>query len=877
MSTPTKKPEHAPPQPAPAPAAAAANVSSEPPPVPKGRPTWREVWQVPALVASLALLAGGVGVAVALRPKPDFAGMFARADAIITEEKYDEALDYLNAKIFPYVDKAGMSTEQRARFHVLVARSIYLWQQKSPSKQEENFQNVVGEYLEAQRRGAALEPADASNLADSYLSLGNLDQAAEQIKHVGDAQPALRYTLLRKMIEKSMAAGKPEEARTADLLGSLLAEADLPRDVRTWATARQAESMLNAGAPEEAIARLLRLMPRLSVGNGAPQPGLGELYLYLGEGYLRTGATAEARKQLARAAELQDPAEPSAGRTMYLLGRLAESDKGTEDGGRNLEDAREKFETVLSRFGGLPIATSALLGLSEVEAARGEIDRSVSLFTTLVQEVVAGARGPDATPESVGAALMTQFADRFGAADYPNALRFGGLAESVFGPDKAPTPVLHSLGDVHLKLAEDALGPGPAPGDAGARGPGPDAAAMALAQRHFVASGTYYRAYADRLVLTPGQEYADALWAAADAFDRAGDRQSAITAFEEFRAGFPGDVRQSESVFRLAKAFVARGDFPQAITLYNQLIEARGAQGAGRFSDDAYVPLAQTYLLDNDESNDEKAEALLNVVVSGGLGGPQTDNFRDAIALLGEYYYDRARAAQTRPPATGSQPEAAPIPTARDAGTLYAMAITRLDEALSRFPDHPRASAVRYKLADACRLSAAVIESQLAEGMPDAEKRDLTALRPQRLQRAAALFEELRRALEAKDQRRRTAIEELYLRNSYFYLGDCAFNLGDYEAAIRAYDAARGRYTGDPATLVAMVQIVNANLALGDPKRAAAANEQARRFYASLPENVWNDPNLPMTRRDWERWLDASADLSRLAQAAPAPAPGPGQ
>ncbi|MFN9975706.1 MAG: hypothetical protein ACK58T_38015, partial [Phycisphaerae bacterium] len=62
----------------------------------------------------------------------------------------------------------------------------------------------------------------------------------------------------------------------------------------------------------------------------------------------------------------------------------------------------------------------------------------------------------------------------------------------------------------------------------------------------------------------------------------------------------------------------------------------------------------------------------------------------------------------------------------------------------------------------------------------------------------------------------------------------------------------------------AMTQIVNANLERGDFKAAATANERARRFYKSLPNEVWDDRDLPMTRENWERWLDAT---DRLANA----------
>ena len=61
---------------------------------------------------------------------------------------------------------------------------------------------------------------------------------------------------------------------------------------------------------------------------------------------------------------------------------------------------------------------------------------------------------------------------------------------------------------------------------------------------------------------------------------------------------------------------------------------------------------------------------------------------------------------------------------------------------------------------------------------------------------------------------------------------------------------------------MAMTQVVSAHLRMGDRRRAATANERARRFFESLPAEVWDDPSLPMGRADWERWLEAGAVLS---------------
>jgi outer membrane protein assembly factor BamD (BamD/ComL family) len=144
--------------------------------------------------------------------------------------------------------------------------------------------------------------------------------------------------------------------------------------------------------------------------------------------------------------------------------------------------------------------------------------------------------------------------------------------------------------------------------------------------------------------------------------------------------------------------------------------------------------------------------------------------------------------------------------------------------------------------------------------MPDGERRETTALRAEHLAAATALYETVRADLEK--ERHRTTIRDLYLRNSYLFLGDCAFDAGDYAAAVKHYDAAKERYPRDPASLTAMTQIVAALLKQGRTAEAIVANTRAKRFYESLPESVWDDPALPMTRQAWQRWIDSQATLA---------------
>ncbi len=655
------------------------------------------------------------------------------------------------------------------------------------------------------------------------------------------------------MIEKTLASGKPAAGMSVELLNDLLGEAELPRELRVWGVARQARLMLESGQGDEAIARLLKALPRLAATSTGD---LGELYLALGEAYLRGNVVPEATRQFERAVATLDPSSEAMGRAQLMLGRVAEL-------GKDFDDAKERYEWIVAHLADTPAALAAKLGLAEVNASKGEADEALTLFSELVEHLKRGASRADqeTTPEVVGRSLMRLADEAYNAADSTLASRYAVLAELLYGPDTVPTPLLKSIGLINLKQAQEASSSARAAGmDEGVR-----SAALAVMKQHYLDAARYFGQHAARLVLENSKEYADSLWLAADCADRAGDHETAMTALREFRTGFPGDPRQAEATFRLARAHQARGEFGDAAVLYSGLIEA---PDSGRFADDSYVPLARSYLLDNSPENDDRAMDLLNTVVGGSLSGPTTDNFRDALVALGELLYDKGRAALAK--SAGGQASGG-----IDAGDLFAQAITRLSEAQERFPNVPEIDSVRFKLADACRLSSRVIETKLGEAMPDAQRRELEKTRSQRLTRGQSTFDALRRSLESKDAKGRSAMDELLLRNAYFYSADCAYDLGDFEGAIRRYDAARDRYAGEPASLIAMVQIVNAYLKLGDTNRAMTANEYARRFYASLPDSAWNDPNLPMTRRDWQRWLDATDELTRLRQASvEASAPG---
>ncbi len=809
------------------PAASAASATAESAGA-AARAPWKLAWQLPALVLGLAGIVAGSVYAFKSTPIPDFTAAMDVAESMVEKQEYERAIEYVNTNVFPYMPKGLVSDEDIKRFHLLIGRSIARGQKAHALHVTDNYENLLAAYTEAQKRGAVLLPEDIADMADAELAVGQLDEALERASQIPLANRDRRDEINRKVIERTLHGARPERARAIEMLGGMLADPDLPAPERTWALARQAELLINQGFPEEAIDKLLRAMPRLPVETQSDHDGgIGELYVWLARAYMDTHDLASAAVQLERASQVLAPEDALQAKVNLMAARILE--------GRNeLSEARERYQHVIADFADTPDELEALLGLAGVYAQRDEHAEAADTYAQLVTRFVAGAKHPTVTPAAVAQSLMSRFHERFEAEDDATAQRYATMAEDLFGSDQAPDDVIQAQADVNRRLAEHTLG-----GATSAMARlDLDPTTVSQVQRSFKTAANYFRIMADRTVVTDPAVYLSSLWSAADCFDRSGDRENAIAAFNEFAKGFPDDPKQPEALFRLAEAYKAVGDLQRAAELYKGLIEAseRGDKAtAGPFADASYVPLAQTYLLDNDPSNDKEAEQKLLEVASGRLGGTTTDSFREAVIELGNLFFQ-----------TGQ----------------YEQGIERLRESIARYPDDPRVTQMQFKLGECSRLSAAAVEKELTEAMPDARRRELLAARAERLKDAATAYEQVARGVEVKDPRRRSALEELMMRNASFYVADCAYDLGQYDTAIRLYDAVREKYPKDPASLVAMTQIVSAHLKQGDIKRAVTANERARRFYASLPEASWDDPNLPMTRREWERWLEATAQLN---------------
>lgn len=791
---------------------------------------WRDIWQVPALVVAVLLLAGGLAAAKFTAPRADYGMMLDRVETLLAQDDYTEALGLLNTKIYPYVSRDGFAQVHRARFHLLRARGLYYGQRAMGISRQDNNENIIGEFLNAERLDAVMNTRDLFGIADTYIALGEIDRALDRMDMIANRDRELHNLLVRRMVIANLSRPVPDEEGTLSLLAGYVADnAALTPDERAWAEARTAELLIKRGYARDAIAKLLRAMPR---SQHASRRAIGELFLLLGEAYLQESDVTSAAEQLDRAMQSLSPDD-------LLYGRAAMRRASVHMLNNDPAAARDQYSAVLKAFSDPKIALPAMLGLAEVEASQFEDDAAIEVYKQLTDGLGITRGEVSVTAEDVSRSLLRWYRDRMDGDDFAEARRYALMAEEAHGGmEQSPPAVLLAIGHANQRVAQQTLEAAGVSGDVLWAIAEADAASREQARRLLMGAGRYFRAYADRMVLIDNTEYADALWLAGVAFDAAGRRADAIRAFGEYADGFMNDPRRAEARFRLAQAHQAEGDYGTAADLYEELIADRideqHGQGVGPFAVRSYVPLAQCYLLDTDESNDERAEQLLQRVIGGEIGTPDAPEFRSAVLELGRFRILKGR---------------------------YAKAVELLEQALVLYEGSVEAVRIRYKLADSYRRAARTVERRLDQARILGVREQLEQERAALLESAMALFERVRDELSAQADDL-IPLEKTYLRNARFYLGDCAYDLGRYIEAISYYSAARDRNPSDPASLVALIQIVNAYRELGEYQSARTANERALRFFHSLPSAVWDDSNLPMGVQDWERWLDSSYQLS---------------
>lgn len=807
-------------------APAAAPAAKPAPPPLRG---WRDRWQVPALLIGAGLLVGGLMIMPRPKGGPDYAGALAAIDAKIHAGEYDAAIKDLNGPVTALLADPVTPDSQRAAFHAMRGEALYLGQRVLNIDVAENNRKILEQFETAKHFDeSSISGRRVGFLADTLVSLGRADDAERLLEQVPENATDLRRRLTKRLIDHRMSVPKPDYADIADRLARFRAQPGVSKPDHLWAIARQNEIRLSTQSPQRLIDELLVEIQRQP---DQSKPEVGELFLLLGRAYFDLGEIDQAWANLSRASEVLPEADALHGVAEMLLARISQV-RG------ELEDARDRFGAVVARYQSPDAMLPARLGLAEVEFDLGLEKEAFEGYERVIAGL--GSRGPRTavTQADIERSLDQRYRKSTEEGKHEIALRFAQISASFYAEKDLPAPAVLRLAETHLALAEQGARALQLEAESDPHAGAPDPVTLRAIRGHFAEASRFYKAHSRLVGVSDPVVSSDSLWKAADAADRAGDQPGAIQLFSSYAGNRTNDVRWLQARFRLARAFQSRGEHATAISIFESIL-SNSPDSAEALS--SVGPLAQAHLAVGEEANLKKAETLLLDLLSGRKVEPNSIPFRDALIELGGLYRR-----------TGRYPEA----------------IDRLSEGLSRFPDAPGIHRIRFDLADSFRLSAGVIERELQNAMPAAERAELAGTREDRLRKALSMYDLVRTGVEAIADAARAPVDRVVLRNSIFYRADCAYDLGDYDAAITFYDSAAQRYADDPASLVSMIQIVNCYAALGKWGEARTAHERARARLAELPDEAWKRADVPMDRRHWERWLEATSRLDQLGASA---------
>ena len=826
------------------------------------RPTWAQIWQLPALLMGLGLFAIGIYVA---RPKPvvdDFQGALESIHQYILAEQLDVAHQKLE-EMKRTIERA--SPAERAWNEELWGDLVYHQQKAAQQMNAADAAVVVSHYRTAIDLGRELDDLHLERMAESLVLMQMEDEALSVLRKLKHANPAKRYGILRTVITQRMSQPGYDAPAVDKLVNQFLQELTeetdpaKKRENDIWAHGVMAQILFDGAQYPAAIELIERKLIMLMDKGGGKD--LAPLQVLRDKAYLQTGKFDVAKDAFEAAQAKVAKEDPINAEILVGLGQieLIQTDD-VRAAWQHFKLAEQNYRPS-DRDPARSAYMDALIGRADCEARMGQHADALANIQLAVRTLLDSASPPADRRDRVIHVALAQHVSASDLEQYDTALAYLQALRPLHG-DSPPATWLALAAVTHeriaTKLLRDAGLPLPneaVPGGgsilrqaAGAQGDdlsnAADRSKEALrvirqdAARHFDEAALAYKRHAEAVGRFDPLAAADSMWAAGNAYDNAFQWKLAVNMYEEFIKSRGDDPRRPDAMYRIGISHLADKQYESAIKRFTDL---RDQFPTHKTTLAALVPMARAMI--DSERFDDATRLLVEIVTDHPAITPQSNEYRDALIMLGRLYHTR-----------------------KD----YENAIQRLAMAVERYGETNQGAELRFLLAESYRQSIAAIEQTLSEPLPQSKVREYQAERIRRLEQALILHSQVVTQLGEMDQRDLTPVQLLYFRNAYFYRADCAFDLRRFEQTIELYDAAARRWHDHPASLVALVQMVNAYAELGQYQNARAVNLRARDHLRRIPEEAFNDPSLPMTRKHWQDWLAWSGKLNLFDEQASA-------
>ncbi len=783
--------------------------------------SWRDAWQVPALVVAVGGLAGAFLFLRAHPVEDDFEGAMTQAESLVADGRLEQADAVLATVVEPNLARApdGFAGRFRAARADLEAARLAA----EPVPDREQLARTIAAYRLAMESGWTLDPAQVARYSRCLLLAGETKEAFEAVKAIGgEAQDAMQHEVRRLALERILDGAEGAISLDAQLaeLEAYRAVPALPPSEHAWAAARAARARLALGRPEDAADRLLLDLGRIDAmvavaGVEAPPPdAFGALYGLLGEALRRSGRLEDARHELERAESLVRPGTAAAGEVEVSLGRTL---LGLE--------AHEEAEAVLERAvlaqHEPPLDAEALFARAEVRARLGKTPASLADHRALAALLHAG-KAPVAMADAIESVLVAEARVLLVEGRPADALAYAQIAADL-RPDTGSSAEARLFVATAARAEADRLR-----GEAAARGVlGPDPEDRAAINRLLRLAADSFASHATTPEARAGESggFVESLWMAADSYDLAGWSEPALANFRGFLdAVEPEDLRRAEAHRRMAALHHAEGAYAAAAEGYEQAIAiAPNGPEAVR----SVVPLARALA---SAGRPADAAQVLGRVLDGEFGlKPSANEYLEALDAAAGLSFDRGD---------------------------FVRAAEHLRELEARVPGHARVGEFAFRLGEsllevarAARHEAETADIAVARRAQYAQDAD------DRLAEARRAFDRAIVALEGRDPAALDGLARDMLRDAHLLRAHAAFDLGLLEDAIGLYEAVDRKYPGHAVSMVALIQIVNACDRLGDATRAETAHRRAQLRLAQLPDDAFLVGGGILARESWQSWL----------------------
>ena len=188
----------------------------------------------------------------------------------------------------------------------------------------------------------------------------------------------------------------------------------------------------------------------------------------------------------------------------------------------------------------------------------------------------------------------------------------------------------------------------------------------------------------------------------------------------------------------------------------------------------------------------------------------------------------------------------------------FEVAIARLGEAVSRYPEDPRYYDSRYMVAKSYRLAAKVPEqmAKLDPGIIESSRRQYMQERRELLENAMQEFREIHQTITSSADLAAPGDSNVaILRNCYFGEADALYDLGRWDEAIQAYRNAASRFLNQPESLEALVQMAECHRKMGREFETKKTLVQAEQVLRRIPPE-YDSHFVAYTRTDRQGWDD---------------------